>query len=156
MPAGVKNSLGKYTWEVPADGAFALYGFRITLDDDKSTPKKEDTIFQYSFPFSISKSAASGTVTVQLGTGTAYTPEPTTTITYVNPVANTSSSTITSASSFPTNSANATITTSASRTAGPASSTPTVPTQLTGNAAAANVVSGGLMLVGGFVLAFAL
>jgi hypothetical protein len=162
--AGVKNSLGKYKWDVPADiPAFETYGFRITLDDDKTTAEDETKIFQYSFPFHItgtkggnSTTPVSGTTTVHLGTGTAYTPKPTANSTIITTTSNTSSVTPT-----PKPSSNYTLTTGvttvrATPSTSAPSSTGSAPAQQTTNAAMANAVSGSLALIGGVVLAFAL
>lgn len=164
--AGVKNSAGKHTWKVPSNpGSSAVYGLRITLDDDKTTAAKEDSIFQYSFPFQIVAAASSdgpATTTIILGTGTAYTPEPTTTSTRILTVTNTtlSVSTTTSASLLPTNSSNFTLTATSSGTSTRSTRVPTTtsavaPSQ-TGNSGTANAVSGGLMLLGGAVVALLL
>jgi len=160
--ASVKNSLGKYTWNVPSDiPAFDTYGFQITLDSDKA-------IFQYSFPFHITgtfgikgiSASESGTTTIHLGTGTAYTPKPTANSTTIVP---TTSKNATSVKPTPKPSSNYTLTTGittvkstpSTPTSAP-SSTSSVPAQQTTNAAMANAVSGSLALIGGVVLAFAL
>lgn len=44
---GLKNSVGKFDWEIPADlGKEETYGFKILLESDPDT-------FQFSFPFAI-------------------------------------------------------------------------------------------------------
>lgn len=178
--AGVKNSAGKYTWNVPGDvPSFPLYGFKISQEDDKSTPAKDESkdadgkeIFQYSFPFHItgsasgsssSSGAAAGgsyaTTVVELGTGPAYTPTPiptpsaNTTVTLV-----TSTKSATASHSTPKPSSNFTITTPVTTARPTATGTDSPPAQQTGNSAVSNAAaSGGLLaVVGGLLMAFAL
>jgi len=48
--AGLKNSVGSFDWEVPADlGNDKTYGIKIVLQSDAQT-------FQFSFPFAITPS----------------------------------------------------------------------------------------------------
>lgn len=153
VQAGVDGSAGTYTWNVPTSlPYFATYGFIMTLDSNT-------TIFQYSFPFhltglSSSSISASGTtsgsttstVTMHLGTGTAYTsstPTNSTTSSFVSK--QTSSASLSTSVSTKASTSSKTSSTSSSSTS---SSTP--------NAAVAQVATGSLAMIGGFVLALAL
>jgi len=156
--AGVENSAGTYTWNVPTSlQSFATYGFTIIKDTDT-------TCFQYSFPFHItglagssssgsaSKSGPASTVTMHLSTGSNYvaststvsntttsypTAKPTSNYTLATTLASQTSASNTQASSTSATSSSATATTSKS-------------------AAAAQIASGSLAMIGGFVLALAL
>jgi hypothetical protein len=183
IKAAVDQTLGKYTWDVPADlKSFATYGFKITLDSTATDP---NPIFQFSFPFHItglsgtstssgySASATGGTTTVHLSTGTGYTAKPTTSSS-VNSTStyepSTTSSVVkpTSYSASATTSVygtgNVTIATTlkptasstASSTSSGSNTTSSTPAQATTNSAVNNMARGGFAVLGGLVLAFAL
>ncbi|KAG4438141.1 hypothetical protein IFR05_006388 [Cadophora sp. M221] len=179
IAASIDQTTGKFAWTVPKDlKSFATYGFKITLDSTKSNPSP---IFQFSFPFHVtglsgsssSASATGGTTTVHLSTGTGYTAKPTTTpvssyvlsstsvnstSTYV-PVTTYSASASGSATVvYPT--ANVTLSTTLRPTAsasgsGTATGTSAPAATVTGNSAS-TIARGGLAVVAGMVLAFAL
>jgi hypothetical protein len=155
--AGIDNSVGTYTWNVPTSlKSFATYGFTIIQDTNT-------TCFQYSFPFhitglsggsssSVTNSGPASTVTMHLSTGSNY-------------VASTSKA-LNSTTSYPTSkptskpTSNITLsTTLASQTSASntqASSTSSPSPIATKNAAVAQVATGSLAMIGGLVLALAL
>ena len=154
--AGVENSLGTYTWNVPTSlQSFATYGFKIIKDTNT-------TCFQYSFPFHItglagsssysaSKSGPISTVTMHLSTGSNY----------VASTSTVSNTTISYPTAKPTSNYTLSTTlasrTSASVTQASASATSSsAPAVTSKSAAAAQIASGSLAMIGGFVLALAL
>jgi hypothetical protein len=153
--AGVKNSLGKYTWDIPASVVgFGAYGLHISLEDDKSTTQDESKIFQWSMPFQIAGSAdgASGTTTVTIGTGPNFTPTPTPSATRNSSEISTTITDVFTTTTTPASN----LSTTSTRTTSSRTTTTSGPAQQSTNAAVANVVSGGLALVGGVMLAFAI
>ncbi|PMD25024.1 hypothetical protein NA56DRAFT_467149 [Hyaloscypha hepaticicola] len=158
IKAGVQNSLGTYTWDVPTSlQSFATYGFTIIKDTNT-------TCFQYSFPFHItglagsssysaSKSGPISTVTMHLSTGSNY-------VASTSTVSNTTTSYPTAKpTSNYTLSTTLASRTSASVTQASASATGTsssAPAATSKSAAAAQIASGSLAMIGGFVLALAL
>ncbi|KAH8602821.1 hypothetical protein B0O99DRAFT_679807 [Bisporella sp. PMI_857] len=158
--AKVENSAGKYTW-TPVDLGFKTYGWTITLDSTKQ--------IQYSNPFSIKGSGTTTKTTIQISEGPSYsatststsvTSVPSSTVTVVT---TSTSSNVTSTYSAPTqtphsNSTTSTLLTTATRPSntvtGP-SSTQSPPSQ-SSSAAMANIVSGGMAMVGGLFIALAL
>jgi len=169
IKSGVNNLDGKLTW-TSADGSFATYGFFFQHEQ-----KKELT--EYSRPFHIkggkaadagSSSSGGSTTTIQLSTGPSYaahtstttTSVPSSTVTVVSTSTTLNSSSTIPVPTFSSASSNITIATLTSTNTGsgssPTSSTPSATSPVVTPNAAANIASGGLAMVGGLILAFAL
>jgi len=155
IKSGVNNLDGKYTWS-PTDNGHATYGIYIEHEQKKD-------LTQLSPPFHIKGAAGSSTTTIKLSTGPSYTSTstssvPSSTVTVVS--TSSSSANITSTTALPT--ANVTLsttlttprTTGSPTTTGPASASSSAVN--TPGAAVANLANGGLAVIGGLVLAFAL
>ncbi|KAH6666567.1 hypothetical protein B0J14DRAFT_642887 [Halenospora varia] len=177
VKANVTNQDGKVAWTVPSAG-FATYGIKITLDSDTT-----GVTFQWSDPFTItggssSSSSATGSSTSSGSKTSTVTGKTTSSAapTSANSTSSAVSSTITSSSLVIKN---ATTTASTSPTGGASNSSVTLLTTLTPSAttggssgsatstatkgpsttgaAVANIASGSLALIGGFMaVAFAL
>jgi len=163
IKAGVNNLDGKYTW-TPTENKFDTYGFIIKHEQNK-------TLTQYSQPFHLSGGSSESTTgyptttTIKLSTGPSYTATSTTSVpSSTVTVISTSTSAPTSNFSTPYPSSNLTISNTLTSTR---ASTPTTGSPTTGSpsssgssvatgAAVAQFASGGLAMVGGLVLAFAL
>lgn len=163
IKAGIDNLDGKFTW-TPTDNGFATYGLIIQHEQNK-------TLSQYSHPFHI---VATGgyTTTIKLSTGPSYSvstttssvPSSTVTVITTSTSANITSSypTPIPTPAFPSPSSNITLATTltSTRNAGsPTGSSPSSTSSIAAvptNAAVANIASGGLAMVGGLLLAFAL
>lgn len=154
IKTGVNNLDGHFSW-VAADGSFATYGFFFQHEQ-----KKELT--EYSRPFHIKggKAGSGGsTTTIQLAPGPSYTAIANSTTTSSVPSSTVTVISTSTSVNLPSPSSNLTISTSTSTRNGPSpttsnpSSTPPVTTP---NAGVANIATGGLALVGGMFLAFAL
>jgi len=154
---GLDNTAGKFTWNIPSTlGTFATYGFNISLDDGSK--------YQLSFPFHItpasgtvtsSTTSGTSTATVVLGTGPNYN---TSTLAVVTTTSTSTSATATA--TILSSTGNSTIQTTAKpsnsslSTSSPTSSGP-VPSA-TKNAAAGNMASSAIVIVGGIIYALAL
>jgi len=158
VAASIENSLGTYTWTVPADVAgYATYGFMITLDANT-------TEFQYSFPFHITASTSTGasatggaTTTVKVSLASTYTAAATSTST-ANVTSSYSYSNATSNATLSSTLAVKTTTSSATKTSSVAgtSTSSGAAAATSKSAAVAKVANGGLAIVGGLLMAFAL
>ncbi|RDL36732.1 uncharacterized protein BP5553_06084 [Venustampulla echinocandica] len=169
VASGIKNSLGKFKWTVPSTSAFKTYGFQLTLDSDPTT-------FQRSFPFHITGGSSSSSSANDTSTAA---PTKNSTSSTASATSTSSSSKKSSSTAHATSTANSTSSSSAAPTAGPSSNLTstltTVSAPKTGSptggspsstgsnapvtsksAAAGNAISGGLAMVGGLVIAFAL
>ncbi|PSS27975.1 hypothetical protein M430DRAFT_15209 [Amorphotheca resinae ATCC 22711] len=184
IASGVDNSLGKFTWSPVPSGQFAAYGFNITSDSDPSTYQLSNG-FHISGGSTPSPTPAAGgiTTTVRLAPGPAYTPPPNTTTSSVVTTTHNATQTSSAVKAVFTSSANVTTTTpvanitlttlttplvtatpvtAASPVTTPSESSPTTPASISTptpkltSGAAANMASGGLAMIGGLVLAFAL
>ncbi|KAL3423718.1 hypothetical protein PVAG01_05465 [Phlyctema vagabunda] len=174
IAASIDNSLGKFTYNIPATaGSFATYGFQITLDAAPTT-------LQYSFPFSItggassaatsstgSSSSATSTTTIRLTQATSTsTTEVTSTsanTTSTAVVSSTISSTTAVVTSVASSNSSSNISTTLSKgtatrtsTSGSGSSATSSSVATATANAAANIATGGLAMIGGLFIAFAL
>jgi len=164
IATGVNNLDGKYTW-TPTDAGFDTYGFLI--EDEKNT-----TLTEYSQPFHIKGSGSTtssivggSTTTIKLSQGPSYTSTSTSSVPSSTVTVVSTSTSANTTSSLPTPSPSSNLTHSSTLTTAPTtatttSSTPSTTsgstTSTTPNAAVAKMANGGLAVIGGVVLAFAL
>jgi len=153
IKTGVNNLDGKYSW-TPTDNGFETYGIFIEHEQ-----KKE--LNQSSHFFHIKGEAGSSTTTIKLSTGPSYTSTSTSSVpSSTETVVSTSSSDIASTTALPTSNLTLSTTlttpgqTGSPTTSGPASASSSA--VQTPGAAVANLANGGLAVMGGLVLAFAL
>ncbi|KAF4630793.1 hypothetical protein G7Y89_g7345 [Cudoniella acicularis] len=173
IKANATNTDGKFTWSVPTNSLYATYGIQIALDSDPTT-------FQYSQPFHIvggssSSSSASGTATSTVTGSSTSSASPTSlnstasasassTITSSaiitsTPYSNVTTAVVTNTASAANTSLTLISTVGATKSSGSGSSPTTASSSsptATKNAAAGNMATGGLAVIGGLLMAFAL